>query len=49
MPTKKSDLIYLRSLAGKKEPNIAQISKTIDLYEQRKIARRDAAEIEADE
>ena len=42
---KKSDLIYLRSLAGKKEPNIAQINKTIDLYEQRKIARRDTAEI----
>ena len=42
---KKSDLIYLRSLAGKKEPNIGQINKTIDLYEQRKIARRDTAEI----
>ena len=42
---KKSDLIYLRSLAGKKEPNVAQINKTIDLYEQRKIARRDTAEI----
>ena len=45
MVFKKSDISYLKQLTSKKDHNKSEIQKVIDLYEQRKIPRRDTAEL----
>ena len=45
MVYKKSDLEYLKLLTSSKDHNKEQIKKVIQLYEQRKIPRRDTAEL----
>ena len=45
MVFKKSDLTYLKNLTSKRDRNKEDIKKVIDLYEQRKIPRKDTAEL----
>ena len=45
MVFKKGDLTYLRDLTSKRDRNEDEIQKVIELYEQRKIPRRDTAEL----
>ena len=45
MVFKKGDLTYLKDLTSKRDRNKDEIQKVIDLYEQRKIPRRDTAEL----
>ena len=45
MVFKKSDISYLKNLTSSKDRNKDQIKKVIELYEQRKIPRKDTAEI----
>jgi hypothetical protein len=45
MVFKKSDISYLKDLTSKKDHNKDGIKKVIELYEQRKIPRRDTAEL----
>ena len=45
MTFKKSDISYLKGLTKKTDRNRSEINKVIDLYESRKIARLDTAEL----
>ena len=45
MVFKKSDISYLKNLTSSKDRNKDKIKKVIELYEQRKIQRKDTAEI----
>ena len=45
MVFKKSDIAYLKSFTSSKDHNKDEIKRVIDLYEQRKIPRRDTAEL----
>ena len=45
MVFKKSDLTYLKSLTSKRDRNQEEIRRVIELYEQRKIPRKDTAEL----
>ena len=42
---KKNNVSYLKRLTSKRDPNKEEIQKVIELYEQRKIPRRDTAEL----
>ena len=45
MVFKKSDITYLKNLTSKRDRNKEEIQRVIDLYEQRKIPRKDTAEL----
>jgi hypothetical protein len=45
MVFKKSDIAYLKKLTSKRDRNKEEIQRVIELYEQRKIPRKDTAEL----
>ena len=45
MVFKKSDIAYLKNLTSKRDRNKEEIQRVIELYEQRKIPRKDTAEL----
>jgi hypothetical protein len=45
MVFKKSDITYLKNLTSERDCNKEEIKKVIELYEQRKIPRKDTAEL----
>ena len=45
MVFKKSDITYLKNLTSKRDRNKEEIQRVIELYEQRKIPRKDTAEL----